>query len=485
MRVALVDSTRKVSGSVLGLLEAQGHEVLRFADARKALETIQRDPQIDSVIANEAARPISGVELCWEVRLLAARRRPIYIMLMAPSGDLRTKIEALDSGADDVIEMPAVPDELFARLRVAEKVLSLQRELVREASTDSLSGVYTRRAFFDQLTAACHEFSGSGSLAVILIDVDRFKSINDTYGHDVGDQTLRAIAEVTQGLGAPVGRLGGDEFGVILKDHNLDRALEVAARLQEGLSHVRLKTVEGIVGGTCSLGVSEFQPGDTVDDLMKRADLGLYQAKDKGGSSVATAPSNSWMNGRPRMGVSLARLLPRPVPEARDRRNRHPASDGLLGRICAVLDLLIASGLSEDSAAEILAQRLTAAGVPPPKNKGSKLSWARCLLRSRSALRRGVIAHDTLRAYQNVVAAIEAVAPHERVEWVLINELWDRRRAPTWTPRNDWKPLTSNRGLESDHSNLITAVSPPARIRGPRGESSNEECNDRKSRLTT
>lgn len=425
MRIALVDPSREAQFN--HFLNARGDDVLTFATASEALASIEADDKIDALIASAKADPTSGVQLCWETRLLAGKERALYVLLMAPSGDRNIKIEALDCGADDVIDEPPAPDELCAKLRVAERMLALQRELIRLATTDYLSQVFNRGAFFDQLTKACRDARIGGSLALILLDVDRLKSINDHYGHYVGDHAIQTIAGLAQTTGALVGRLGGDEFSLLLRGHNLTQALKTAAGLQQKLADLTLPTPEGLIGVTCSLGVSELQPGDTVDDLMKRADLALYRAKTDGRNCVATTPANSWMSQRPRQGVSLARLLPRPCQDVRERRNRLPASDELLARVCAVIDLLIASGLSEDVAAQTMSQKMLAAGIPAPKN-GKVSSWEESLLAWRAASRNGTGTEDALREYRKVVAAIESIAPHERVESVLENELWDRRR---------------------------------------------------------
>ena len=97
---------------------------------------------------------MSGLELCWEARVLAGRDRPIYVILMSASIDKSRLGEALNSGADDFISKPPVPDELYARLRAAERLATMQRELVRLASVDALTGVHNRRAFFESAEAA-------------------------------------------------------------------------------------------------------------------------------------------------------------------------------------------------------------------------------------------------------------------------------------------------------------------------------------------
>ena len=426
MHIALVDSSRETQESIAPLLCAQGHEVLSCTNASDALARLKSDAQINALIAGAELGPISGAELCRETRLLAGRQRPLYVLLMS-NGDRIAKLEALDWGADDIIDEPPLPDELCAKLRVAERTITLQQELIKSATTDHLSRVYNRGAFFEELTDARQNLGRDESLSLLLLDIDRFKAINDRYGHDVGDHAIRAVADAARTCGASVGRVGGDEFCILLKGHNLNQALVVAAALQQRLAEVRLETADGLISVTCSLGVGELHSGDTVDDLMKRADLALYRAKDEGRNCIATTPTDSWMSQRPRLGVSLARLLPRPFPEIRERRNALPPSNALLARVCAVIDLLSASGLSDKVAAQVMVQRMMAAGIPVPEGAEAG-NWWQCILAWRLSFRNGTVTDDALSEYQDVVAAIESVAPHERVECVLSNDLWDRRR---------------------------------------------------------
>src|SRR5207302_5334426 len=132
---------------------------------------------VNVLITSVELTSMSGLELCWETRLLSGRDRTIYIILMSSNLDQQHLISALDSGADEFIRKPPVAEELYARLRSAERLLRLQSELIRLASIDPLTGVFNRRAFFEKT-----ENAGT-SLAAIMFDVDHFKSINDSYGH--------------------------------------------------------------------------------------------------------------------------------------------------------------------------------------------------------------------------------------------------------------------------------------------------------------
>jgi diguanylate cyclase (GGDEF)-like protein len=412
---------------VARLLQARGHEIFSFVDGRKALSKLGSDPDIDTLVTSAEAGSISGVELCWETRLLTGRHRTIYILLMSPGSEEITRVEALDGGADDVLDKPARPAELYAKLRVAERLLTLQRKLMRSATTDPLSGALNRGAFFEEAAEACHEARTGRSLAIVLLDVDRLKAVNDRYGHDVGDRAIRAVASVAQRGGSIVGRLGGDELGILLKDCVLSQALEFAAHLQQDLAELKLDTAEGATSVTCSFGVSEFQPGDTADEVMKRADVALYRAKAEGRNRIATTLNNSLMGERPLQARGF-RERARLSPEARERRRGQPACDGLLARVCAVIDLLIASGLSEEIATQTMAQRMVSAGIPFPRNAQCE-KWGDYLMAWRTAFQRGVARNAALEEYRNVVAAINSIPPQDRVDCVLESDLWNRRRA--------------------------------------------------------
>src|SRR2546421_4458822 len=148
MRVMLVDPSRTMRLFVTRLLQARDHEVLPFADGPEALACMRRDLDVAALITSGELVSMSGLELCWETRVLAGRDRPIYVILMSSSIDRSRLGEALDSGADDFISKPPVADELYARLRAAERLGTMQRELVRLASFDPLTGLHNRRGFF-------------------------------------------------------------------------------------------------------------------------------------------------------------------------------------------------------------------------------------------------------------------------------------------------------------------------------------------------
>ena len=216
MRVVVVDPSRTVLKFVTRMLESGGHEARPFVDGRAALVHIQSDPEVGALITSAELGSMSGLELCWETRLLAKGRRPIYIILMSANQERGSLVEALDSGADDFIGKPPIPEELHARLRAAGRLAAMQNDLIRLATTDPLTGMLNRRAFFER-AADLHARADAGEpVSAIMFDIDHFKRINDSFGHDAGDETIRGVAQAAAIEGGIVGRLGGEEFALLL-----------------------------------------------------------------------------------------------------------------------------------------------------------------------------------------------------------------------------------------------------------------------------
>jgi diguanylate cyclase (GGDEF)-like protein len=315
MHIALVDPSRTNRLIVGNLLKARGHEVLFFEDAAPALARLESDLAVEALITSAELPSTNGLELCWNARLLTSARRFLYILMMSSITDNGVIAEALDSGADDFIGKPPRPEELYARLRNAQRLNALQRELVHLATTDGLTGVYNRRGFFEHAEAACE--NPGRALSVILIDVDFFKDVNDLYSHATGDDALRAIAREAQMENAVVGRLGGDEFAVLLKGYELSKSTDFAEELRRKFAKLKFATPQGSAKLTCSLGVAQLQRGDTVDALINRADHALYRAKEEGRNRVAEPPSQEWIAEHPRNPDSIARTQARSAESTR------------------------------------------------------------------------------------------------------------------------------------------------------------------------
>ena len=190
---------------------------------------------------------------------------------------------------DEIGELTDALNGLLQRIR------TYQAELVRLANTDGLTGIFNRRTFF----AHGEELIKSHPQGVyfLLIDLDHFKTINDTYGHAVGDIVLEKVGGLLQGsmrtsgtrLPDIVGRLGGEEFGILISADNIDDAVSVAERLRQTIESTHIETVDESVSATGSIGVAKTVIGESLDDLYQRADKACYLAKDNGRNRVEVA----------------------------------------------------------------------------------------------------------------------------------------------------------------------------------------------------
>lgn len=286
MRIVVVDPSRTVLKIVTRLLEAGQHEVRPFADGPEALAYIKSDLDVDALIASAELPSMTGMDLCQEMRKLPASRRPIYVVLMSSNFDRSKLIEALNNGADDFIGKPPATEELYARLRAAERLASMQRKLVKMATTDYLSGALNRRAFFERAYEAAAAALTGEKLSAVIFDIDHFKRVNDTYGHDIGDEVIRLVARTAKARADSLGRLGGEEFAFFLRGRGMTEAYATAEKLREEFAGLQINAAGNPVMFACSFGVSQWEPGDSLDGLLKRADIALYKAKTSGRNRV-------------------------------------------------------------------------------------------------------------------------------------------------------------------------------------------------------
>ncbi|MFD0387612.1 GGDEF domain-containing protein [Tistrella bauzanensis] len=228
-----------------------------------------------------------------EVRDLAlALRRMIRALT-----EKRVALEAANAGLEARVaeRTAALTAEIEERRRIERDREDLIHRLKQMAETDFLTGVMNRRSFFDvasrDLTIALHHGS---PLAVVMLDLDHFKQINDRYGHGVGDEVLRSVAERCRSAirgGDLVARMGGEEFVILLHHAAADAAAALAERLRVALAGTPVALSDGrAIPITASLGVAVAGPDDTtIDELMTRADAALYRAKAAGRNRVAAA----------------------------------------------------------------------------------------------------------------------------------------------------------------------------------------------------
>jgi len=162
------------------------------------------------------------------------------------------------------------------------------------ATTDSLTGVLNRRAFFARSQQVFERAAAGVPISAIMLDIDNFKRINDRFGHSQGDQVICRVAAEAQKDERIVARLGGEEFAVIL-EAGMTTALEIAERLRADIAAFVFDTPKGPLTFTSSFGVSEWREGDDLDELLRRADIALYAAKAAGRNRVVADQPGLWV----------------------------------------------------------------------------------------------------------------------------------------------------------------------------------------------
>lgn len=287
MRILLAEPSRIGRTIVANMVTVDGHDIVCSGDADEALAFMHSGQEFDVLITAIEFASVSGFELCWEAKLSAEASRPVYVIVLSSSRDELKLVEALDSGADDFISKPPRQSELLARLRAAGRLLAAQHDLIRLANFDSLTGLRNRRSFFDELEK-CASFNAP--VSVVMLDVDHFKQVNDRHGHDAGDDVLREIGRRAVLIDKGFSRLGGEEFGLLVREPLLS-AGEVAERIRKTIMETPFVTCAGELAVTASIGVAERMPGASFENVLKEADVALYASKSGGRNRVTLSRS--------------------------------------------------------------------------------------------------------------------------------------------------------------------------------------------------
>jgi len=287
------------------ILEGHGYKVTTAENGMQALELLD-GAGIQTVITDWIMPEMDGVEFCKAVR---KKKIPgyIFIILVTAKDSLEDLITGLDAGADDYLIKPIRPGELLARLKTAKRVITLERSLRKRTEevallsiTDPLTHVYNRRYLNDHLPREINRSLRYGHhLSITMCDIDHFKRVNDTYGHQAGDRVLESFAgclkETTRDGLDWISRYGGEEFVVVMPETELDGATLATERYRLMISAKQISTSAGIVHITASFGVTSLDPSAgmshmSAERMLEVADQCLYQAKEGGRNRCVARP---------------------------------------------------------------------------------------------------------------------------------------------------------------------------------------------------
>ena len=296
MRILIAEDDPTSRLVLASIHKKDGYEVTEAVDGAAA-RAILEEPGAPSLVILDWMMPkMDGLDV---VRLVRARPAecPPYIIMLTTKGEKVDIIEGLEAGANDYMTKPFDLGELRARVTVGRRMVEMQEQLLEngkilayQATHDALTGMLNRRAILERLGEELARVKRyGGPLAVGMLDIDHFKSVNDTYGHKTGDDVLCGIKRI---LGEnlreydSVGRVGGEEFLLIVPMKSEREHLSIFERLCETIAGSRIPTDSGELAVTVSIGVACPDGESTVDKALETADAALYQAKREGRNRV-------------------------------------------------------------------------------------------------------------------------------------------------------------------------------------------------------
>lgn len=306
----VLTAMRDDGGANILLIEDRASAAIQIKAAFEGLHNVEveHDPQealfkgvegrYDLFIVSLGLQGYDGLRLCSQFRSLE-RTRSLPILILAEPEDRARVLRGLDLGINDYLLRPIDRNELLARARTQVRRKSYADSLrdnvqasIEMAVVDTLTGLNNRRFFETNYTACVDQAARKGKpLSLLLLDIDFFKKVNDTHGHDAGDQILKLFAARVRRVvrvGDLICRLGGEEFAILMPDTSLDIATKVAERVRGTVENdlFTFAPDKPPIRITASIGLAERGGGDNPETLMRRADSALYQSKDRGRNRV-------------------------------------------------------------------------------------------------------------------------------------------------------------------------------------------------------
>ncbi|MEJ2032847.1 MAG: diguanylate cyclase [Deltaproteobacteria bacterium] len=298
--VLVVDNSES-SSEIANLLTTHKYNVFCAEDGLKALALFDANPRIKLVIAGDFISHLNGIQLIREIR---SRRNKEEVAVIGISDRQQTNLPAkfLKNGANDFITRPFASEEFYCRVTQNIELLEYIETIRNSSNTDYLTGLYNRRYFFElgrKLFASMRR--GNICLAVAMVDIDLFKRINDTYGHEAGDAVLKQLAALLKERFRAtdiVSRYGGEEFCILAANMAREHAIPVLDRLRQKIEEVAFDLGSTTIQITASIGIchSDLDRYGSLEEMIKTADTTLYMAKEEGRNRIrlweAAIPSN-------------------------------------------------------------------------------------------------------------------------------------------------------------------------------------------------
>ncbi|MDR7191731.1 diguanylate cyclase (GGDEF)-like protein [Luteimonas terrae] len=288
----VVDDSMSARLHTATLLKMFGYRVVEAIDGAAALKALESDATIRLAIIDQEMPGMQGVELTQRLRALRARDR-VAVIGVSGRDDATLVARFLKSGANDFLRKPFSREEFFCRVSQNVDQLELIGSLQDLATRDFLTGLPNRRHFLEQAERLVPQMRAAGRrLAMAILDIDHFKRINDSWGHEAGDHALRAVAAALSAHardGDHVARFGGEEFCLLAPDLEGAALLDYFDSLRQRIEHLVVHSPGGELRMTVSIGVRAVTADDDLQCLLAEADRRLYLAKAGGRNRVVAS----------------------------------------------------------------------------------------------------------------------------------------------------------------------------------------------------
>ena len=288
LKVIIVNSSKEAAKHTIELLERYQLTCFYAQDGQEALDILDEQKDVKIIFTDYFMENIDGLELTKQVRRLYSKDE-LSIITITGSQEHKNVARFLKYGANDFLYKGFSDEEFYARLNSDLEMLELFADIKYKANRDYLTSMYNRRYFFDEGQLLYKKsIKNNKNICVAMIDIDKFKNINDTYGHDIGDIAIKEIAIVVDKyfcVNSIISRFGGEEFCILLVDETEDEFVNILETIRAEFQRNIIHTEKGDIKYTVSIGYS-FNHGKSLDDMVNDSDAGLYKAKNSGRNQV-------------------------------------------------------------------------------------------------------------------------------------------------------------------------------------------------------
>ena len=290
-KVLVVDDSMVFRKTMKTMLDNLFFNVITVAHGEEALGMLEVHSDISLVVTDYNMPVMNGLELTHEIRK-KHKKDSLSIIALSSNEDDEINAMFLKNGANDYIKKPFSKEEFSCRINNSIESLENLNIVLNHANRDFLTGLYNRRYFFKHMQEYIESTENEEPYAVAVIDIDHFKKVNDTHGHDIGDKVIVHLSEIltsTTNYRDIIARFGGEEFCIILKNVNRFSAQDILNRLRQEVEKTTLYLQDSTaITFTISIGVA-MSSENSIQDSIDQADMALYKAKNEGRNVVMLA----------------------------------------------------------------------------------------------------------------------------------------------------------------------------------------------------